>query len=157
VSELRVPKRRVEVEVAFTDGERRRLALFLAGSAAERAGPERVSDALCGDARFLPALDADGGDLHLLARAAISFVRLAAAEEPGDAEELTIPTEHALEVVLRDGARLAGTVSYVLPPERSRPIDFLNEAPAFFRLFTAPGEVLLVNREQVSRAVLRAR
>jgi hypothetical protein len=156
MKELNVPKRGFEAEVQFVGGERLSLLLFVAESAQDHAGPERVSDLLCQGPAFLPARDPITGKTCFIARAAISVVRLARGAEPGDADELTIPTEHEVEIVLRDGTTVQGTLSYVLPAERSRLNDFLNEAPPFFRLFTSTAEVLLVNRGHVARVLFAA-
>ncbi len=55
--------------------------------------------------------------------------------------------------MLNDGGRLRGLVGYVLPPERSRLVDFLNEAPLFFRLLERD-QVALVNKHHVARVAL---
>jgi hypothetical protein len=155
VRELQVPKRRVEVELTFTDGECGRFAVFVAESCSERAGPERVSDVLARGGRFFPAVDPATGEGTLVASAAVAVARVPRAAEPGDAaEELAGATEHAIEVHLHDGRLVRGVASYALPPERSRLLDFLNVAPPFLRLRSADGDVLLVNRDQVVRVTL---
>lgn len=155
--ELRVPKRRVEVELTFTGGERRTVAVFLSEQAPEHAGPERVSDVLTRREPFFPAIDPTTGETNLVARAAVALARLARADEPGDADELTIPTEHEVEIHLRDGQQVGGTLAYVLPPERSRLVDFLNVAPPFFRLLVGGDLLLLVSRDQVARVTALSR
>lgn len=152
--ELHVPKRRVEVELTFVNRERRRLALFLSSERPGRAGPERVSDLLARAEPFFPAVDPATGDVSLVARDAVALARLGPADEPDDGDALTLPTEHPVEIHLRDGGRVEGTLSYVLPPERSRPIDFLNAAPRFFRLL-AGRDLLLVNRDAVVSVAAR--
>lgn len=154
--EHQVPKRRVEVELTFTGGERRKVAVFLSEQAPEHAGPERVSDVLSRRDAFFPAIDPASGEANLVARAAVTIARLPRGAEPGDADEVTIPTEHEVKIHLRDGQRVSGMVSYVLPPERSRLVDFLNTAPPFFRLL-AGDDLLLVNREQVVRVTAASR
>ena len=44
-----------------------------------------------------------------------------------------------------DGRTLRGLLSYVMPPERSRVIDYLHEQPPFFRLLHGD-RVALVNK-----------
>jgi hypothetical protein len=157
VNDLSVPKRRVEVELALAGGERRRVVLFVAESTHEHAGPERVSDLLSRGEAFFPAADAATREMSFLSRDAVALARVPRAAEPGDADELTIPTEHEVVVELRDGTRERGIVSYVLPPERSRLVDFLNDPAPFFRLLTSPDELLLVSRRHVARVVLPPR
>jgi hypothetical protein len=154
VHELTVPKRRVEVEIAFCGGERRRLLLYLAESASDHSGPERVSDVLGRDDRFFPAHDPASDQVVFVARDAVAYASVPRSAEPGDANELTIPTEHVLEITLCDGQRVRGVVGYVLPAERSRLVDFLNHAPSFLRLLASPEELLLVNGRHVARVAL---
>jgi hypothetical protein len=157
MNELRVPKRRVEVELLLSGGSGRRVALFLSEHAPDHLGAERVSDLLNQGGEFLPALDvARGGGHACIARSAVVFVRVPAPGEPEDgAEWHTIPTEHEVEVTLVDGGRLRGLVTYVLPPERSRVLDYLNEPEPFFRLQQREG-VVLVNKRHVAEVEVLA-
>ena len=156
MDELKVPKSRAPAEVLLPGGGARRVALFLAQAASGHAGPELPSDLLNGQHEFVPALDEAGGGMTFLQRGAIAVDRVARAAEQEDAEALTLPTEHEVEVHLVDGAVLTGLVSYLRPPDRSRLVDFLNEAPPFFRLLEA-GTVALVNKRHVARVVLVGR
>jgi hypothetical protein len=153
MDELRVPKRRVEAEVLLPGGEARRVTLFLAEAAQGHAGPERPLDLLNGAAEFFPALD--GTETAFLHRPAVPVVRVERRFDAPD-DEVTLPTEHDVEVLLADGSRLTGLVSYVRPPERSRLGDFLNEPPPFFRLLQED-RVAYVNKRHVVRVALRPR
>jgi hypothetical protein len=156
MEELRVPKRRVLVEVLLPDGARRRMALFLAGAAATHAGPETPADLLNGAEEFVPALDEDAGSMAFLNRRQVSAVRIPGAAAAGEADALTLPTEHEVEIELAGGATLRGLVSYVRPPARSRLVDFLNEPEPFFALLE-PDATALVNKHQVARVALLSR
>jgi hypothetical protein len=151
--DLRVPKRRVAAEVVLPGGEARRISLFLAEAASSHAGPERPSDLLNGGAEFVPALDEEGGAITFLNRAGLAVVRVDPALEVEDADALTLPTEHEVEVRLGTGETLRGLVSYLRPPDHSRLVDFLNEAPPFFRLLEERA-IALVNKRHVSRVAL---
>ena len=70
-----------------------------------------------------------------------------------DADTLTLPTEHEVEVLLGSGLRLRGLVSFLRPPDHSRLVDFLNEADPFFRLIEERA-IALVNKRHVSRVAL---
>jgi hypothetical protein len=153
MSDLRVPKRRVAAEVVLPGGEVRRISLFLAEAASSHAGPERPSDLLNGGAEFVPALDEEGGAMTFLNRAGLAVVRVDPALEVEDADALTLPTEHEVEVRLGTGETLRGLVSYLRPPDHSRLVDFLNEAPPFFRLLEERA-IALVNKRHVSRVAL---
>lgn len=156
MEDLRVPKHRAAVEVLLPGGACRPVALFLAEAAPGHAGPERPSDLLNGAGEFMPAFDEERGVMSFLQRGAIALLRVPRALEEDEADALTLPTEHEVEVHLGDGTVLSGLVSFVRPPERSRLVDFLNEAPPFFKLLE-PGSVALVNKRHVSRVVLLAR
>lgn len=153
MDDLRVPKRRVAVEVVLPSGEARRVELFLAGAACHHAGPERPSDLLNGAADFVPALDQESGAMSFVNRSAVSLVRVAPALEEDEEGALTLPTEHEVEVQLASGARLRGLVSFLRPPDHSRLVDFLNEPPPFFRLVEERA-IALVNKRHVSRVAL---
>ena len=149
---LRVPKRRVEVELLLLGSGRQRVAFFLGECSSEHLGGERLSDLLNGSADFLPAIEL-GSDLPIfLGRSCIGAALIAGAEEPAD--DATLPTEHEVTIALTDGQELTGALSFVRPPDRSRILDFLNDAPAFFPLVL--GERLaLVNKRSVARVVAR--
>jgi hypothetical protein len=156
MEDLRVPKRRTPVEVLLPGGTPRAMALFLSEVAADHTGPERPSDLLNGGDDFVPAFDEAGKAMTFLNRAAIAAVRLDPALDADLDEEVSIPTEHDVELLLQDGTALRGLVSYLRPTERSRLVDFLNEAPPFFRLLE--GTVLvLVNKRHVVRVTLLTR
>jgi hypothetical protein len=156
MDDLRVPKRRVPVEVVLPGGATRRVALFLSESAPGHGGPERVSDLLNGRDEFIPAFDEEAAAMAFLHRQAVAVARAPAGSEPDPAGEVTIPTEYQVEVALADGSRLRGFVSFVLPPERARLVDFLNEPDRFFRL-AEPGGVALVSRAHVASVTLLPR
>jgi hypothetical protein len=155
MDELRVPKRRVAAVVLLPGGQARRIALFLSEAASGHAGPERPSDLLCGGDDFVPAVDEETGQMTFLNRAALAVVRVARALEADDAET-TIPTEHEVEVLLRDGLVLRGLVSYLRPADHARLVDYLNEPTPFFRLHEGD-TVALVNKRRVSRVALLSR
>jgi hypothetical protein len=156
VEELRVPKRRVPVEVVLPGGTARRVILFLAEAAPGHEGPERPSDLLNGSGAFVPALDEASGGMTFLNRSSIALARVPADAEPEPGVGFTIPTEHEVAVRLLDGTELGGLVSYVLPPERSRLGDFLSEPAPFFRLLERGG-VTLVGRAHVASVTIVAR
>ncbi len=155
MSDLRIPKRAVPVEVVLPGGEARQVSIFLAEGAASHPGPERLSDLLNGSAPFIPAREAGSGIMTFLHRASIAVARVAADEEPAD-DSFTIPTEHEVEITLTDGARLSGLVAYVAPESRERLVDFLNRPEPFLRLMERDG-VALVGRAHVARVALLTR
>ena len=153
MDELRVPKRRVSAEAILAGGTARRITLFLAEAASHHSGPERPGDLLNGGGDFIPALDEEAGAMTFLNRAGLAAVRVPGHDVEDEGAELTLPTEHAVEVLLQSGATLRGLVSYLRPPDRSRLQDFLNEPEPFFHLLEEQA-VVLVNKRHVVRVVL---
>jgi hypothetical protein len=152
MDDLRVPKQRLAAEAILAGGGARRITLFLAQAASHHAGPERPSDLLNGGGDFIPAFDEEAGAMTFLNRAGLAAVRVQGREPDDDGEDLTLPTEHSVEVLLQSGATLRGLISY-LRPDRSRLVDFLNEPEPFFRLLEEQA-VALVNKRHVVRVVL---
>ncbi len=152
MDDLRVPKRRVPVEVVLPGGGSRRVTVFLAEAAAGHQGPERLSDLLNGGQEFIPAFDEEAQVMTFLHRRSVALARVAPEVEADLDDEVTIPVEHDVVVTLAGGEELRGVVSYVRPPP-SRLLDFLNEPQPFFRLL-APGAAVLVSRQHVARVAL---
>ncbi len=155
MDELRVPKHKTAVDVILPVGTARRMALFLAEAAPDHAGPEVPLDLLNGRDDFIPAFDESAGAMSFLHRPGVPVVRVARALDAGE-DDVTLPTEHEVEVRLTDGTTLAGLVSFVRPADRTRLVDVLNEPHPFFRLLQGD-EVAYVNKRHVSCVALRSR
>jgi hypothetical protein len=155
VEELRVPKRRVPVEVVLPGASPRRVAVFLAEAAAGHDGPERLSDLLNGDSEFIPAFDEEARVMTFIHRRSVALARVAQEVEADLGDEVTIPVEHDVEISLAGGLELRGVVSYVRPLP-GRLLDFLNERAPFFRVLERDAAVL-VSRRHVARVALVAR
>lgn len=153
MEDLRVPKRRTAIEIQLQGGAIHRVAVFLGEFASGHAGPERLSDLLNGPGEFFPAYDLEADAMTFLNRTGLAVVRLPNVVELEAADPLTLPTEHEVEIVLDDGIKLRGLVSYLLPPEHSRLIDFLNQSPLFLRLLEQD-RIALVNKRHVARMAL---
>lgn len=155
MNELRVPKHQIAVEVILPGGTVLRMALFLAEAAPDHAGPEVPLDLLNGRDDFIPAFDEGARVMSFLHRPGVPVVRVERTLDAGE-EDVTLPTEHEVEVQLTDGTTLAGLVSYVRPPDRTRLVDVLNEPHPFFRLLQGD-QVAYVNKRHVSCVALRTR
>ncbi|MFL5310446.1 MAG: hypothetical protein ACJ79H_08355 [Myxococcales bacterium] len=148
---LRIPKHRGDVEVTGRDGETRLFSVFLA-ERTSHGGPERVCDLLNGPREFLPAIDCKAEAMTFLARSSIAVARV---DGPlWDVDELNLPLEHEVEVVLTNGQVLTGLISYVLPVENCRVVDYLND-PAPFLALVEGERIALVNKRHVQRVTLR--
>lgn len=155
MDELKVPKRQVAAEVLLPGGRARRMTLFLSEGAPDHQGPEVPLDLLNGRHDFLPARDEATGAMTFLHRPGVAAVRVDRALDAAE-EEVTLPTEHEVEVQLTDGGSLAGLVSYVRPSDRTRLVDVLNEPAHFFRLLQGT-QVAYVNKRHVSCVALTGR
>lgn len=151
VEELKVPKRRVPVSLTLAGGVRTRVDLFLADAVPGLSDRERLCDLLEEDAPFLPALDLESGAITFISRAALVVAEAGADAERGPGDELGLPTEVAVEVTVVEGQRLRGHVSYVLPPDRARLVDFLNDDRQFLPLYDDGGTVRFVHKRCVCR------
>ena len=146
--ELRVPKRRVQVEVLLPGGAAREVTFFLAEYAPTHTGPERLSDLLNAPVQFVPAVDVVTGTMTFLGRHSIAAARVGREWELG--EEPPEGEHHEVEITLTDGTVLRGTVSFVLPTDRARLLDHLNDAQPFVRLAEAE-KVSLINKRHIAR------
>jgi len=155
VEELKVPKRRVPVEILQPGGIVRHVSVFLAEAAASHSGPERLSDLLNGADEFVPAFDEEAQVMTFLNRRSVALARVAREIEADPEEQLTIPVEQEVEITLDGGTRVLGVVSYVRPGS-GRFLDFLNERTPYFHLVERDGSAL-VSRNHVARVALAGR
>lgn len=149
MEDLRVPKRRTALEIRFYGGAVRRVAVFLGDSAPGHVGPERLSDLLNAKGDFLVAYELETEGFLYLNRAAVVIARLPGSFDERELEVDNGVAAHDVEIVFTDGTKVAGHLTYALPWERSRLIDFLNIAPGFFRLLER-GHVSFVNKTHIA-------
>lgn len=150
MDEFRIPKRRLHARFTLPGGASREVVIFLAQGSPEHGGGERLTDLLNGGVAFIPALDLGTDRMLFVNRLGLAVARVAADDESDGLDQLTIPTEHEVEVHLTDGQRLRGLVTYVLPESHSRLTDYLNDAAPFFRLIESGGGVALINKHHVA-------
>jgi hypothetical protein len=148
--QLRIPKRRAQVELHLAGGDTLQVGFFLAEFASSHAGHERLSDLLNGRDDFLPAVDLATDAMTFVARANIAAARVGEEWEPGNHRHEA--QEHDVEIGLADGTVLRGTVRFSLPADHSRLLDHLNERQPFLRLHQGD-KVALVNKRHVARVV----
>lgn len=156
---FQVPKHEISARVLLPGGSRRELTLYLGERAARHSGPERPSDLLNGDERFVPVRFPERG-FALLRRRSIVAVRVDAEDElagTADDEELFGPDaapegveRREVRIVLEDGTEVTGTIAYAMPPGERRLQDYLNRGRPFVRVREGD-HVDLVNSERVVR------
>jgi hypothetical protein len=145
VIEYQVPRREVGATVVLDDGRTLECKLFTAVASPE-GGPQRVLERLNdSDEEFVPVACDD--DRFLVSKPGIVTVQIS------DSDELTaMETDAGREVPVRlclaGGISLVGRFRVVMPPERARVIDYLNEAARFVPLF-GEDRVTLVQRSYI--------
>lgn len=139
----RVPRHEVSVRILLDDGRALDGTMFTAETG-PTGGPEDVLTHL-NDAseEFVPL--AHGEDRFLLNKAGIIWVQIS-----GEAAAQLAPVEEGVQRVLvrmslAGGLSLVGVLAIVMPPERSRVLDYMNAAGRFLPLF-GEGTVTLVQR-----------
>ena len=147
MEKFKVPLREVQVHVRLRDGVEIG-GILHAPTTGPGGSPGRLIDRLNDDDPFVPWTAQAQTDL--LNKAGIVWVRVSPdepAEEPGSEDE-----SHGARVSLEisGGIRAAGEVHYVMPPERSRILDYFNAAPRFIALRGNSG-TMLVNRDHIVR------
>jgi hypothetical protein len=144
MSQLKLPKTRLAIVLGLP-GRSLCAEVFLADYAQGHAGPERVSDLLGGRDEFFPAQEIDG-PVRLVSRSALLWARIPA--QAWDGHPVAGTVDEPVQVWLDDGSHLEGRVKGDAPQERSRLVDWLNDAPEFLALYEE-GSVVLVNRRRV--------
>ncbi len=146
-SEFRVEKLRIEGTLFLSNGASVRGSLFVAGSSATHAGPERIKDVLNAEPGFFPfeGGEADGvRGTTLYNREHVVHVELPgnheAALEPG----YDVATRRTVSMWLSSGRRLRGVVSVHRPQGRDRLSDFARSSEQF-RYLETPDATYLVN------------
>ena len=139
---------RVPVNIDLADGERVRGDLHLQPRVAHRDGAETPLEMLNREEQFFPVSLGNGGGTVFVSKAQVLVVRVPsgpATEEPaGD----RLAREVELEVVLAGGTVYQGRARIVLPPTRTRALDYVNLHGPFFALRSADG-LLLIGRNHV--------
>ena len=152
MEEFRVPKRKTSVELVFPAGEVRQVEVFLAEFSGSHEGSERLVDLLNAEGEFFPAFDVATQQISFVNRASVALASITNDAEAELEEQDTIPTEQEVEITMVSGAILKGYVTYVMPADRSRLIDYLTLGGRFFRLHQEH-RVALVHKRHVVRVV----
>jgi hypothetical protein len=97
------------------------------------------------------ALTVSGEAPLLIAKTQVMVVTVPEVMAGNDPQRASAARSLALRVELSDGSSRDGIVTLELPPDRARPLDFLNFAPGFFSLHAADA-VLLINRAHIRTA-----
>ena len=161
IPELRVPRRRVAVDLALAGRPARRLELAVEPRAGT-AGWADVREVLEGDRAFLPLHEVGSDRWFLVNRDRIAWLAVqpdeagdeasaGAGSGPGE-EEILYDQRVRVEIDLDGGVRLAGELLFAAPSDQARTGDHLNGEGRFVILFQ-PDRVLLVSKAAVLELV----
>lgn len=139
----RIPRRETAVRILLDDGRSIDGALFTSDTG-PGGGPEDLLHHL-NDAseEFVPL--SSGTDRFLLNKAGIIWAQATGEAAREIAAEMAGGHRVPVRLSLTGGVNLVGTFAVVMPPERSRVLDYLNAAGRFVPLF-GEGTVTLVQR-----------
>lgn len=139
----RIPRHETSVRILLDDGRSLDGSVFTA-DAGPGGRPQDLLDRLNDPSEdFLPL--ASGGDSFLLNKAGIIWAQTSGASARELFEQAGGGRMVPVRMSLAGGMSLVGTLSIVMPPERSRVLDYLNAAGKFIPLF-GEGTVTLVQR-----------
>jgi hypothetical protein len=143
---FRVPKREVQARILLDDGRTVDCTIYTALTSPE-GGPQRVVDRLNDpDEEFLPVHA--GEERFLLNRSGIVTVELAGDQETIEGADSEAGKRIPVRLSLTGGIGLLGEFHVVMPPERSRALDYLNAAPRFLPVL-GEDRVTLVQRNYI--------
>ncbi|MFQ5756220.1 MAG: hypothetical protein ACE5H7_09005 [Acidiferrobacterales bacterium] len=142
---FRTPQRMVPVRVLLADGQKLEGGFYAPATGLD-GNPGRLLDRL-NDAseEFLPLA---GRYETLLNKSWIVTVELASGQQQTEGIESDFAREQKVRIVLAHGDTVEGWVRYLMPEERTRLLDYLNEAPSFIPVI-GEQRVTLVHRRFV--------
>jgi hypothetical protein len=148
MSELRFEKIRVPAELRLTLGPPVAGTFFVAGSAFDHDGPERVGDLLNARKGFFPFQRTDGQTAQYN-RAQVIVVTLGEGIREAEADPgYAVAPRRRVAMLLSNGDRLTGTVPIYRPPGRDRLSDYAQTSEPF-RYLVTPERTLLVNASHI--------
>lgn len=150
MEELRVPTRRVAVELFMADGVHTRGVMYLTPTRHVAGSPEEVAELLNDDRVFVPfRADDPAIDVWIVNKNHLTRVHLEECDTLGPDPAFAEP-EPLCTIVLRDRSRLTGQLLFDAPVSMSRLVDKFNGAPPFMTFVTDDG-VDFVHRSHVTQ------
>ena len=153
-SDLKIPLRRVGVELCLGGQAVRRVELFLGEHSDHAWHRQEVLDLLEGERTFLPCRDAVLGTSTLINRDHIQWLAMPLRDDRSqgdeDGAELDLPFDrrHQVTLQLGGGITLEGAILYSAPIEHARLVDHINLPGAFLALHWSD-RILLVRKSAV--------
>ncbi len=148
MSEFRFEKLRVPAELVLSSGPRVAGRFFVAGSASDHDGPERVGDLLNAEPGFFPFERTDG-TTALYNREHLLYASLGRQTREAESDS-GFAVAKKLHVALRltSGETVSGSVPVYRPRGRDRLSDYAQAGAPFRYILTSEGE-LLVNAAHI--------
>jgi hypothetical protein len=146
-NDLRIEKRRLAVAVTFMSGTRIDGELYVQASGHYQGEWEDAPEILNASDAFFP-LALHTGETLIVAKDNVRIVAVARRDVHED-EALGIPAR--VEIALRDGERLSGSLIIDPVAGRSRILDYLNRRQERFIMLFGRESVLLINRVLLER------
>lgn len=140
MDELRVPTRRVEVEIIFANGATDRGSFYLTDSLYPRTVSDELSELLNDERAFVPfsSVNTHVGQ-SLICKRHLLRVRARENESATDLQSQSAERAPRCVVLFDDESRLAGRPMQEVPLACSRLVDKVNQAPPFLAFLTADG------------------
>jgi len=157
-SDLRVPLRRVAVELGLSGQPARRVELFLGEHRSHAWHRQEVVELLEGSRQFLPCIVPGAGGATLVNRDQIVWLAMALSEgsSPSDDDlpDLDQLYDHRHHVTLRliSGPAIEGALLYSAPIEHARLVDHVNQ-PGGFLSVHAGEKIIMVRKSAVVEIV----
>jgi hypothetical protein len=141
-----VSTERLTAEILFADGATLEGALHLQPRVAHRDGGETPLEMLNRLEHFFPVAT-DAGTVFA-SKAQVMLVRIPPGPASDEMPEEQLAREVELEVTLQGGGVRRGRARILLPPTRTRALDYVNSQDLFFAL-RGPEGLLLIGRTHV--------
>jgi hypothetical protein len=152
-SDLKVPRRRVTVELCLGGQAVRRVELFLGEHRDHAWVRQEVIHLLENGRQLLPCRDLELGTFTLINRDHILWLSIPLAEDHSQAVDdgelgLLFDQRHQVSLHLVGGIKLEGAILYSAPVEQARLVDHVNQAGSFLALHWGE-QVILVRKSAV--------
>jgi hypothetical protein len=154
LSDLRVPKRRLTVEILLLGDDPRAVEIFLADYHAHAWRRQEVSDLLSQEQPFLPCREVQGSTVWLVNKEALVWVRVPAPSAgPASPEALFLEADEyrqSVQIQLAGNRFLTGELRFRAPAQEARVLDHLNSPERYLSLWSEP-HLFLVQKRHVQR------
>jgi hypothetical protein len=148
MSGFQLPRTALPARLTLTHGTPRAGTIYVGARVPHHDGAETPLEMLNRRDGFFPFRAADEEAVLLVSKR--QTIALAVDHAPAtDPDRLSAAKELKLDVVLDNGATLAGWATVELPEDQSRPLDYLNAGPEPFFAITTDESTHYVNRAHV--------